>query len=757
MATLYRDTGFSLVHLVEDIKKGNIALPDIQRPFVWSAAKVRDLFDSMYHGFPVGTLMFWETGADVGTRQVGGGESDRVARLLIVDGQQRLTSLYAVMTGNAVLTKTFERRRIRIGFKPSDQTFEVTDAAIERDPEFIPDITVLWSDGYRQEERDWLARLGKGRGADLTDTEKDVLRDRIDRVHDLTNFRFQVIELSADAEEEQVADIFVRTNSEGVQLNQADFILTLMSVHWEQGRRDLEQFARSAVDPAVTGTSARNPFIDPAPDQMLRAAVGLAFRRGRLQHVYSILRGKDLDTGDVSEDRRTDQFQRLKAAQGQVLNLTNWHEFLKCISTAGFRDRKMVTSANALIYTYILWLIGKRDFSVPGPVLRAAIARWFFMAHTTGRYTSSPESQIESDLARLRPLIQGDAAGFCSELDRVISANFTGDYWDITLPTRLETSSSRSPALFAYWAALNLLDAQVLFSDQKIRDLMDPHTTAPRAIERHHLFPRKYLEGLGITATTQVNAIANMAFLDWPENAKIGAQGPADYWGPMTISLADDVVTRQRYWHALPQGWEQLSYSEFLEKRRQLIAHVIHDGYKTLTSHDTPPTASLTTEDLIASGESQCLEFKSTVRFNMHTQEPDKRLEQVAVKTVAGFLNSDGGVLAIGVDDEGQPLGVDSDLATFKSKPNLDGLELFLRELFDANLSTTTAGLVRISFEPLSGITIGLVRVTPSGKPVFAKGQNGRGHTDFWVRIGNASKQLHGEEMLHYQAEHWGS
>jgi hypothetical protein len=151
--TLYRDTGYSLTHLIEDIKHGNIALPDIQRPFVWKAAKVRDLLDSMYRGYPVGTLMLWETGADVGTRQVGGGDSSKVAKLLIVDGQQRLTSLFAVITGEPVLTASFDEKQIKIAFKPQDDTFEVADAAIVRDPEFIPDITALWRSGYKSTVR----------------------------------------------------------------------------------------------------------------------------------------------------------------------------------------------------------------------------------------------------------------------------------------------------------------------------------------------------------------------------------------------------------------------------------------------------------------------------------------------------------------------------------------------------------------------------------------------------------------------------
>ena len=251
MPTLYRDTGYSLTHLIEDIKHGNIALPDIQRPFVWSAAKVRDLFDSMYRGYPVGTLMLWETGAEVGTRQVGGGERDRVPKLLIVDGQQRLTSLYAVLTGRLVLTKSFEKRRIRIAFRPTDETFEVTDAAIERDPEFIADVTVLWANGYKSTVRDFMTRLGNSRDAEFDHAEQDHLEERIDRVRDLRDFRFQVIELNAGADEEQVAEVFVRTNSKGVTLNQADFILTLLSVHWEKGRLQIETFCRDAVDPSL--------------------------------------------------------------------------------------------------------------------------------------------------------------------------------------------------------------------------------------------------------------------------------------------------------------------------------------------------------------------------------------------------------------------------------------------------------------------------------------------------------------------------
>lgn len=235
MATLYRDTGYTLNHLMLDIGAGRIALPDMQRPFVWSTAKARDLLDSMYRGYPIGTIMLWETGAEARTRAIGGGEAASPPRLLVVDGQQRLTSLFAIMTGQSVLTKSFQQRHLRIAFRPFDESFEVTDAAIERDPEFISDITQLWTEGYRPTARRFLQTLRESRPENpLSVDEEDQLEERIDRVHELKDFRFQVIELDKSADEEQVAEIFVRINSEGVQLNQADFILTLMSVHWER-------------------------------------------------------------------------------------------------------------------------------------------------------------------------------------------------------------------------------------------------------------------------------------------------------------------------------------------------------------------------------------------------------------------------------------------------------------------------------------------------------------------------------------------
>ena len=298
-ATLFKQVDYSLSKLVHDIEMGEIGLPDIQRPFVWTSAKVRDLFDSMYKGFPVGYLLFWSNSLGNGTRQIGVEPKQKIARLLIVDGQQRLTSLYAVLRGIPVLNEDYVDQRISIAFKPKDESFEVTDAAVKRDPEWISDISSLWSGQTTRNRfvKDFINNLRKSRQVD--EKEEDDLVESIDHLYDVQNYPFTAMELSSTVNEEQVSDVFVRINSKGVELNQADFILTLMSVFWDQGRKELEVFCRQARKPSIKDASPFNHFIEPGPDELLRVAVGLGFRRARLKYAYSILRGKDLRNGTI--------------------------------------------------------------------------------------------------------------------------------------------------------------------------------------------------------------------------------------------------------------------------------------------------------------------------------------------------------------------------------------------------------------------------------------------------------------------------
>lgn len=753
-ATLFKEVSYSLSKLLEDIDVGEIGLPDIQRPFVWSKAKVRDLFDSMYSGFPVGYLLFWGNVGANGARQIGTNGKQAVPRLLIVDGQQRLTSLYAVLKGLPVVDENYRAERIKIAFRPRDQQFAVPDAAVERDPEYIPDISELWVGAISRNRyvKQFLERLRASRP--LTDDDEDHLTEAIDRLYDLQSYPFTALELSSTIDEEKVAEVFVRINSKGVALNQADFILTLMSVWWDAGRKDLETFSRATRLPSTSGPSPFNHFIQADPDQMLRVAIGLGFRRGQLRAVYSLLRGRDLDTGQTTEQQRDAQFEKLQKAQAYTLDLTNWHEFLKVLVRAGFRSAGMVTSKNALLYAYVFYLVGKRDFKVPIEPLREVIARWFFMAALTGRYSSSPESQIESDLARLRGL--SSVEEFIASLDRVVDDALTADYWQITLPNALATSAPRSPSLYAYYAALNLLDARVMLSSMRVHELFDPALKAKRsAVERHHLFPRGHLKKLGIESLKDVNQIANYALVEWPKNTAISAQDPAAYWPAYSKDLSPGALERMRFWHALPDGWHEMTYGEFLVARRRMLAQVIKAGFERLREGTHDDDAQIVAiADVVTAGESDTVEFKATARYNQHTQARDARIELAIVKTVAAFANAKGGTLVIGVNDDGKPVGLENDLALM-NKPDVDRYQLWLTDLLQNTIGKPAAASIDVAFPQLDGHQVCRVSVRPSVLPVFVNEPGGPEAADFYARIGNSTRQLTAAELLDYMKTRW--
>lgn len=584
--TAFTHVNYDLSGLLSALKMGDIALPDIQRPFVWSNTKVRDLLDSMYRGFPVGYFLFWANGHGDRVRQIGeDSKSYRNPARLIIDGQQRLTSLYAVFSNQQVLDKNYQARQIEIAFRPRSARFDVCDAAIGRDPEYIPNISVLWEQGQTAFTviNQFLSNLKER--AELSPEDEQLIAQNIERLINLKSYPFTALEIAADVDEEQVSDIFVRINSEGVKLNQADFILTLLSVFWSEGRIKLEEFCRLSreVPKGNKTASPFNHFIEPDPDQLLRVSIAYGFGRGRLKSVYQILRGKDPETGLFDPERRDRQFDTLKEAQAHVLNLTNWHQFLTALIGAGFRGSQLISSEITLLYAYVFYLMGRVRYQVKEHELQRLISRWFFATSLTGHYTSSPETTLDGDLTRFRNIQNVEM--FISELENMIGSMLTNDFWEITLPNRLDNSSARNPNLFAFIAAQNKLCARVLFSTKTVRDLIDPALqTVKKALERHHLFPKKYLERQGIEDQRMINQMANYALLEWPDNIDISDAKPSDYVSLVlkTRNINQEEWKRMCYEHALPENWEKMPYESFLSARRKLMAAMIRKGYESL-------------------------------------------------------------------------------------------------------------------------------------------------------------------------------
>ena len=738
---VYVQVNFSLGTLVQQIALGSIGLPDIQRPFVWPNVKVRDLFDSMYRGYPVGYLLLWQNGQSSNPRGIGTDTKQVTPNLVIVDGQQRLTSLYAVFKGVPVVRSNFQPERIRIAFDPLKGSFEVTSAAIERDKAFIPDISVLWSDDADlfRIVNSYLEGLRSVR--EVTGEEVQKVQAAMVRLQQLSSFPFTALQLDPDISEEAVAEVFVRINSQGKTLNQADFILTLMSVFWDEGRTDLETFSRLSMVPSANGPSPYNHFIQPSPDQLLRVSVGLGFKRGRLQHVYSILRGKDLDSGEFSEDRRDEQFERLKKSQAEVLDMQYWHDFMLCLRWAGYRSGRMVSSQNALLYTYIFYLIGRTELRIGERELRPTIAQWFFMSALTGRYTNSPESALESDLAMLRDVTSGQE--FLARLGNACAVSLTNDFWEVTLPNDLATSAARSPSLFAYEASLILLEAPALFSQFKVEQMLDPALQAPRnALERHHLFPRGYLSTLDITETRDTNQIANYAYLEWKDNANIADKPPVEYLPEQQQGFTQSQLAQMYRLHALPIGWEHMDYQRFLGARRELMAKIIREGYEKLTQGAPMEVPTLDWADVIGTGESDSVEFKSTLRVNLHTHERDSRMEHAILRTLAGFLNTNGGTLFVGIADDGTPVGLDVD--GFKSE---DKMALHLANIVNSRLGPNAWVTMHANFEDYQEDRVLVVHCEKARTATYVT-DGGAQH--FYIRTGPSTTELNMSQTEEY-------
>ena len=575
-----------LKHLLMDVESGKLGLPELQRGYVWKPVKVRNLLDSMMKGYPIGYLMIWDSSdSPEKSSQIGvDNKAYTTAKSLVIDGQQRLTSLYAVMRGKEIIDEKFNTKPIIISFNPLSRELRVGDNGTKRGAEWIYNISDIFlnesrSFAYISEMVQSITENREKAGDVLNDDEKQLIQQNIIDLLSLGDFSIPTLEINDDADEEDVADIFVRVNSGGTPLGEDDFILTLISVYWQEGRQKIEDFCRSAKTPKEA--TAYNFLFQPSPTHIVRIAMTFGFKRARLRYAYMMLRGRDFDKGIYSNELRTQQFDKLKSVLDKVLDIQVWKEFLKCIDAAGFISKALISSENAMVYAYVMYLIGKFDYNMDISSLRKLIVKWFFMTGVTGYYTGSPESDVESDLADLRSIKTCDE--YTALLDDKITARFTGDYFDITLPANLATSAPRSPAWNGYCAALNILNVKVLFSTLHTRELFNPVANAKKnALERHHLFPKAYLAKIGISDDRDRNQQANFAFIEWSDNIEILDTSPSEYMKEQLEKIPSDEKDDIYADHALPDGWEHMEYHDFLRKRRSLMAKVIKRGYERL-------------------------------------------------------------------------------------------------------------------------------------------------------------------------------
>ena len=589
-AELFKNIPSKVDDLVRGVRIGRIGLPDLQRPFVWADNKVRDLFDSMMKGYPIGYVMIWESPSDYETKKNVIGKNEKIhdePKELVIDGQQRLTALVAAMYGVVVKDKNFADKEIKISFNPLTREFAVWTPAYERDTEWISRI----SDVFLAKEQNTIITLrrkfikdaNEGRMKknlpELSEEEEITVENNINALLNLSDFSLPTLEIQYNADEEAVADIFVRVNSGGQKLTENNFIQTLISVYENETSDKINEFSEKSRIPA--DNTSYNTLLAIEPSHLIRMAVGVGFRRARLRYAYMLLRGKNLKTGKFSVEERQANLDKFKDALDKVMNLNNWHGFINIVAEAGYISNKLIASSNAVVFSYVLYLIAKYDYKLDAMNLKKCISKWFFMSTITYFYTGSTESEVENQFADLRDVHTADE--FIAYIDKVIETHFTDDYFKLTLPSELNSAAAISPAWNGYIAAQIVLNTPMLFSNTPVSKYFVIGSSGTKnAIDKHHIFPKHYLEQIGYANDRDRNQLANFTYLDYATNIEISDKAPADYVNTYRQKLGEEGYKKACEQNALPENFETMEYPDFLEKRRQLMAQVVRKAYKEL-------------------------------------------------------------------------------------------------------------------------------------------------------------------------------
>ncbi len=583
--------------LLSWVKSGEIAIPEIQRPFVWTPVKVRDLLDSLYQGYPVGYLISWRNP----TVKLKDG-SPSIGKRILIDGQQRVTALMAALLGQTVLTKDYETVRIRIAFHPVEERFEVRDAAIEKDKAWIDDITRIFDPDAD------LFELAEQYVAANANTERKTVGKVLQKVGKIVNNQVGLIELAEDLGIETVTEIFIRVNSQGVQLSQADFAMSKIAVNETYGgnqlRKAIDYFCHLAVapefyskieesDPAFAASEfwprmkylkdVNEGLYDPKYTDMLRVAFTSEFGRGKLQDLVALLAGRNFETREYEDAIVEESFGKLKTGIAAFMNETHFDRLTMILRSSGFVTSNLVRGQNAVNFAYVIYLHGRAE-QVPAADLERLVRRWYVMSILTGRYSGSPDTVFDEDIRQIRN------QGLAAHAETVIESELPDTYWTGLLPQQMDTSSSISPYFIAYKAAqARLGDKGFLSTDITVRDLLLNRG------DKHHVFPRVHMRGQGLSPS-RYNQIANFVIAQSEINIAIGDKAPAQYFA----EIADQVnggakryggITaperlRENYaQNCLPPSLldgEIPAYDDFLAERRRLMAFRIKEWFEAL-------------------------------------------------------------------------------------------------------------------------------------------------------------------------------
>lgn len=594
----YSVTPHPIETLLTWVKSGDIAIPEIQRPFVWEPSKVRNLLDSLYQGYPVGYLIAWRNP----TVKLKDGSLSAGKRILI-DGQQRVTALMAALLGREVLTQDYETIRIRIAFHPIQEKFEVSNPAIAKDSTWITDVAEVFHPDAS------LTELTDAYTTKNPEADRRTISRILEKLRKIINNQVGIIELAEDLDIETVTEIFIRVNSAGAALSQADFAMSKIAANETYGgntlRKAIDYFCHLAVapefyskikegDPLFAASEffpklawlkdVNDDLYDPSYTDMLRVAFTSEFKRGKLQDLVALLSGRNFETRQYEEVIAEQSFALLKTGILQFMNKTHYDRFVMTLRSAGFVNSSLIGGQNAVNFAYIVYLRGRSE-EMAAAELERLVRRWYVMTLLTGRYAGNPENPFDFDIRQI------DARGLAAHANAVIDTTLSSSFWENLLPQQMDTSSSTSPYFHAYRAAqAKMGDLGFLSRDITVRDLLLNRSDV------HHVYPRNYLKKEFNYNRGRYNQIANFVIAQSEINIAIGDRAPDKYFSQLAEQcrggkvkyggITNEKEMRANFRaNALPEcllDGEVLEYEKFLETRRRLMAAKLRTWFESL-------------------------------------------------------------------------------------------------------------------------------------------------------------------------------
>ena len=602
----YNPNSLSVSAILGLIASGDIAIPEIQRPFVWKKTQVRDLLDSLYKGYPTGYLIIWKNhNVKLKDGSVSAGKK------ILIDGQQRVTALMTAIAGIPVVNAAYKKERIKIAFNPFEalsedkdaEIFAVQDQSHLRGKKWIPDVAEIFKNEFST------IKFAIQYCQDNPEMDIETLDKIITNLRSIGNRLIGVIELSENLDIDIVTDIFIRINSKGTALSQGDFVMSKIAADEDYGgnmlRKAIDYFAHLCVEPNFYDyikdhdiefsqseymqklawlKNDKESVYDPECDDILRVAFMHMYPRAKLADLVSLLSGRDFETREYKIEITEDTYAKLKQGVLNAINQNNFTQFMLAIRGAGFISDKLVNSKMALDFAYALYLRLAIQKEVSVSEVKRIVQKWYVLSVLTGRYSSSPETAFYRDIRQINEL------GVVETLKGIEAATLSDNFWDVKVVQDLAYTSTINPTYLVYLAAqVYFKDTSLLSHNILVSDLIE------LAGDVHHIFPKEYLKGNDFSRNLY-NQNANYAYLDTQVNKSIGKKAPNVYFAEAVKqcdtkqitcgSITDiDLLKANLEANCIPFevcNMDHTNYEEFLSERRKRMAKKIKDYYNCL-------------------------------------------------------------------------------------------------------------------------------------------------------------------------------